>query len=133
MGSRDKALDRAVEKFKVQTTAESNRIARDSLSYDKARTIYATTMGRAQELERKLDDNFATQNSMLLMQEQTGKLDPAQKNQLEIAKTQLQQQKARLRKELEPVLADARRKLGVTDSNLSPEDKAAIEKYTKGK
>jgi hypothetical protein len=131
--SSNKALDRAIEKLKVQATAESNRIARENLSFDKARTIYATTMGRAQELERKLDDDFSKQNGMLLMQEQSGKLDPAQKNQLETAKLQLQQQKARLRKELEPVLADARRKLGVTDSNMSAEDKAVIEKYTKGK
>jgi hypothetical protein len=54
---------------------------------------------------------------MLLMQEQTGKLDPAQKNQLETAKIQLQQQKAKIRRELEPVLESARSKLGVSSSD----------------
>jgi hypothetical protein len=51
------------------------------------------------------------------MQEQNGKLDPAQKNILETAKIQLQQQKAKIRKELEPVLESARQKLGVTSTD----------------
>ena len=134
VGSRNKALDREIEKLKVAAQRDATAANRENLSYDKARTIYATTMGRAQELERKLDDDFSKQNGMLLMQEQTGKLDPAQKNQLETAKVQLQQQKAKLRKELEPVLQSARQKLGVSGmDDLSAEDKAAIAKYTKGK
>jgi hypothetical protein len=132
--TRNKALDREIERLKVKAQQDATAATREGLSYDKARTVYATTMGRAQELERKLDDDFAKQNGMLLMQEQAGKLDPAQKNQLETAKLMLQQQKAKLRKELEPVLASARKQLGVTDmDNLSAADKATIEKYTKGK
>ena len=132
--TRNKALDREIEKLKVKAQQDATAATREGLSYDKARTVYATTMGRAQELERKLDDDFSKQNGMLLMQEQAGKLDPAQKNQLETAKLLLQQQKAKLRKELEPVLASARKQLGVTDmDNLSAADKATIEKYTKGK
>ena len=119
VGSRDKALDREIEKLKVAATNSATAAARESLSYDKARTVYSATLGRVQELERRIDENFAAQNSMLLMQEQTGKLDPAQKNQLETAKIQLQQQKAKLRKELEPVLESARAKLGITNSGSS--------------
>ena len=134
VGSSDKALDREIEKLKISAQRDATAATREGLSYDKARTIYATTMGRAQELERKLDDDFAKQNGMLLMAEQSGKLDPTQKNQLETAKLQLQQQKSKMRKELEPVLESARQKLGVSGmDNMSAEDKATIEKYTKGK
>ena len=132
--SRNKALDREIDKLKISAQRDATAAAREGLSYDKARTIYATTVGRAQELERKLDDDFTKQNGMLLMQEQTGKLDPAQKNQLETAKLLLGQQKARMRKELEPVLESARQKLGVSGmSGASAEDKALVEKYAKGK
>jgi hypothetical protein len=56
---------------------------------------------------------------MLLMSEQSGKMDAAQKNQLETAKLQLQQQKAKIRKEMEPVLESARSKLGVSGGGAS--------------
>ena len=115
--SRNKVLDREIDKLKIAAQRDATAASRESLSYDKARTVYATTVGRAQELERKLDDDFSKQHGMLIMQEQSGKLDPAQKNQLETAKLLLQQQKAKLRKELEPVLESARQKLGVSSSD----------------
>jgi len=131
VGSRDKALDRDIEKLKIGAQNAATAAAREGLSFEKARTVYSATVGRVQELERRLDDDFSKQNGMLLMAEQSGKIDAAQKNQLDIAKTQLQIQKAKIRKEMEPVLQSARQKLGVSD--LTAEDKAAIEKYTKGK
>jgi hypothetical protein len=117
VGSRDKALDREIEKLKVAAQRDATAASRESLSYDKARTVYSATLGKVQELERRLDDDFSKQHGMLLMQEQSGKLDPAQKNQLETAKIQLQQQKAKIRKEMEPVLESARSKLGVSSSD----------------
>jgi hypothetical protein len=74
-------------------------------------------LGKVQELERRLDDDFAKTYGMLLMAEQSGKMDAAQKNQLETAKIQLQQHKAKIRKEMEPVLESARSKLGVSSSD----------------
>jgi hypothetical protein len=119
VGSRDKALDRDIDRLKIAVQKDTNAAARESLSFDKARTIYSATLSRVQELERRIDDGFAKQYGMLLMQEQTGKLDPAQKNQLDTGRLQLDQQKAKLRKELEPVLESARQKLGVTGGGSS--------------
>ena len=117
VGSRDKALDREIEKLKVNAQNAATAAAREGLSFDKARTVYSATVGRVQELERRLDDDFAKTYGMLLMAEQSGKMDAAQKNQLETAKIQLQQHKAKIRKEMEPVLESARSKLGVSSSD----------------
>ena len=115
--SRNKALDRDIEKLKIAAQRDATAAQRESLSYDKARTVYSATLGKVQELERRLDDDFSKQYGMLLMAEQSGKMDAAQKNQLETAKLQLQQQKAKIRRELEPVLESARQKLGVTSTD----------------
>ena len=115
--TRNKALDREIERLKVKAQQDATAAQRESLSYDKARTVYSATLGKVQELERKLDDDFATRYGMLLMAEQSGKMDASQKNQLETAKLQLQQQKAKIRRELEPVLESARQKLGVTSTD----------------
>jgi len=115
--SRDEALNREIERLKVAAQRDATAASRESLSYEKARTIYATTLSKVQGLERLLDDDFATRNGMLLMAEQSGKMDAAQKNQLETAKIQHQQQKAKIRREMEPVLESARQKLGVSSSD----------------
>jgi hypothetical protein len=115
--SRDEALNREIERLKVEAQRDATAASRESLSYEKARTIYATTLSKVQGLERLLDDDFATRNGMLLMAEQSGKMDAAQKNQLETARIQHQQQKAKIRKEMEPVLESARQKLGVSSSD----------------
>ena len=115
--TRNKALDREIDRLKVKAQQDATAATREGLSYDKARTVYSATLGKVQELERRLDDDFSKQYGMLLMAEQSGKMDAAQKNQLETAKLQLQQQKAKIRKELEPVLESARQKLGVTSTD----------------
>ena len=115
--TRNKALDREIERLKVAAQNAATAAARENLSFDKARTVYSATVGRVQELERRLDDDFAKQNGMLLMAEQSGKMDAAQKNQLDTAKIQLQIQKAKIRREMEPVLESARSKLGVTSTD----------------
>lgn len=117
VGSRDKALDREIEKLKVKAQQDATAATRENLSYDKARTVYSATLGKVQELERRLDDDFAKTYGMLLMAEQSGKMDAAQRNQLETAKIQLQQHKAKIRREMEPVLDSARSKLGVSSSD----------------
>jgi hypothetical protein len=81
VGSRDKALDREIERLKVKAQQDATAASRESLSYDKARTVYSATLGKVQELERRLDEDFTTRNGMLLMAEQSGKMDAAQKNQ----------------------------------------------------
>jgi len=119
VGSRDKALDRDIDRLKIAAQRDATAASREGVSFERARTVYSATLGRVQELERRIDDGFAKQYGMLLMQEQTGKLDPAQKNQLETGRLQLDQQKAKLRKELEPVLESARQKLGVAGGGSS--------------
>ena len=131
--SEDKALDREVEKLKIQAQNAATTAQRENLSFERARTLYGSLVERRQEIERKVDEDFARDNGMLLMQEQSGKMEPAAKNQLDIARTQLQIKKAAMRKELEPVLESARQKLGSGGADLSPADKALISQYVKGK
>lgn len=114
--SKDKALDREIDKLKVSLQAQSNQIQREGYDLSKAQTIYSAATGRVQELERKLDQDFAKQYGMLLVAEQNGKMDPAQKQQLDVARAGLDVKKDAIRKELEPVLASARSKLGITST-----------------
>lgn len=116
VGSRDKALDREVERLKINLQADTNKLQREGLDLSKAQSIYSAATGRVQELERKLDADFAKNNGMLLMAEQNGKMEAAQKQQLEVARAQLELQKDKIRKELEPVLSSARAKLGITST-----------------
>ena len=131
--SSDKALDREIEKLKIRVQADATAASRENLSFEKARTMYADTLNKVDQLERNLEKDFnAGPLGMLLMQDPT-KLKPEDKNRLDIAKLELEQKKAKIRKEMEPVLESARQKLGVTDSSLSPSDRALIEQYKKGK
>jgi hypothetical protein len=131
--SRNKVLDREIDRLKIAATNSATAAAREGLSQDKARTVYSATVARVQELERKLDNDFKTGPVGLLLQQDPAKLKPEDKNRLDIANLELERQKTKLRKEMEPVLADARRKLGVADIKVSPEDQAVIDKYAKGK
>lgn len=126
---------REVELLKANAASEANRIAREGLGLSRAQTLYSTTMGRIQRLEKDLDEEFASRYGMLLMAEQSGKMEPSQKQQLDVARLELQRQKAEMRKEMEPVLAPIRRQLGQTASaNLSASDRALVDKYlNKGK
>jgi hypothetical protein len=69
----------------------------------------------------------------MLAGQDLAKLKPEDRNRLEIAKLELVRQKATMRKELAPVLESAAKQMGISNTDLSPADKAAIEKYTKGK
>ena len=131
--TRNKALDREIEKLKIAAQRDATAASRESLSYDKARTIYANTLNKVEQLERNLDKDFAAGPLGMLLMQDPAKLKPEDKNRLEIAKLELEKQKAKIRKEMEPVLESARQKLGVTGSNLSAEDKALVDKYSKGK
>ena len=128
--ARDNALNREIERMRVAAQNEANTIQREGLNLSKAQTLYSTTMNRMQQLERSLDEDFASRNGMLLMAEQGGKMDAAQKQQLEIAREQLRQQKANIRREMEPVLAPIRQQLGVTSTGgLSKEDQELVNRY----
>jgi hypothetical protein len=130
--SRDRALGREIERLKVGAQNEANKIQREGLDLSRAQTLYSTTMNRMQQLERKLDEDFAGANGMLLMAQQSGKMDKAQQQQLEIAQLELQRQKAALRKEMEPVLAPIRQKLGATSgAGLSKADQSLVDQYLK--
>ena len=117
--SRDDALNREIERLKVKAQQDATAATREGLSYDKARTVYSTTLTRVQELERKLDKDFETGPLGMLLMQDPSKLKPEDKNRLEIAKLELEKQKAKIRKEMEPVLESARQKLGVTGSGSS--------------
>jgi hypothetical protein len=128
--SRDRALGREIERLKVGAQNEANKIQREGLDLSRAQTLYSTTVNRMQQLERKLDEDFAAANGMLLMAQQSGKMDKAQQQQLEIAQLELQRQKAELRKEMEPVLGPIRQKLGAnTMTGATPEDRALVERF----
>jgi hypothetical protein len=115
--SRNKALDREIEKLKIAAQRDATAASRESLSYDKARTIYANTLNKVEQLERNLDKDFAAGPLGMLLMQDPSKLKPEDKNRLEIAKLELEKQKAKIRKEMEPVLESARSKLGVSSSD----------------
>jgi len=115
--SRDKELDREVENLKIAATQAATRVQQENLSFDKARSIYGSLIQRSQMLDEKREDNFREEYGMLLMAEKSGKLDPAGKNQLEIARANMLRQKNEARRELEPVLESARQKLGMSSAD----------------
>ena len=122
--TRNKALDREIDKLKISASNGATAAARDAtavqregLSQDKARSLYSTTMGRVAELERRIDGDFSSQYSMLLFQEQQGKLTAPQQKQLEIGKLELKQAKDKVRKEMDPVLKAALGKMGSSSSD----------------
>ena len=130
--SRDNALNREIERMKVAAQNEANKIGKEGLNLSRAQTLYSTTVNRMQQLERKLDEDFAAANGMLIMAQQSGKIDKAQQQQLEIAQLELQRQKAALRKEMEPVLAPIRQQLGANASaGLSQADQLLVDQYLK--
>ena len=126
-------LNREIDKLKISAQNAATAAAREGLSQDKNRNLYLSQLNRVEQLERNLEKDFAAGPiGMLLMQDPT-KLKPEDKNRLDIAKLELEQKKAKIRKDMEPVLADVRRTLGITDSKMSPEDRAVVDKYAKGK
>jgi hypothetical protein len=133
VGSRDKALDRVVEKLKVDAQNAATRANRENLSFERARTLYGTLMQRVQKAESELQENFEKGPLGTLLMQDPAKLKPEDRNRLEIAKLELDRQKKAMRKELAPVLESAAKQMGISNTDLSPADKAAIEKYTKGK
>jgi hypothetical protein len=131
--SRNKVLDRVVEKLKVDAQNAATRANRENLSFERARTLYGTLMQRVQKAESELQENFDKGPMGLLLQQDPAKLKPEDRNRLDIAKLELERQKKTMRKELAPVLESAAKQMGISNTDLSPADKAAIEKYTKGK
>lgn len=122
--TRNKALDREIDKLKISASNSATAAARDAtaaqregLGQEKARGLYSTTMGRVAEFERRIDSDFNNQYSMLLFQEQQGKLTDLQRKQLEIGKLELKQAKDKVRKEMDPALKAALAKMGSASSD----------------
>lgn len=132
--TRNKALDREVERLKATISAEANRIQREGLDQNRAiaqiSNIEKWVTGEVGKLEERMQKD---PRIGMLMMKPADKLTPVEKNELETAQIAVKQAQKALEKKMEPVLAAARSKLGISATTLSPEDKAAIEKYTKGK
>jgi hypothetical protein len=133
VGSRDKALDRVVEKLKVDAQNAATKANRENLSFERARTLYGTLTQRVQKAEIELQENFDKGPMGMLAGQDLAKLKPEDRNRLDIAKLELKRQKETMRKELAPVLESAAKQMGISNTDLSAEDRAVIEKYTKGK
>jgi hypothetical protein len=119
LATRDKALDREIEKLKIYATNAATQAQRENLSFERARTIYASTLNKVEQLELNLEKAFnAGPLGMLLMQDPT-KLSPEDKNRLEIGKLELATKQSKIRKDMEPVLESARQKLGMTGGGAS--------------
>ena len=131
--SRDDALNREIEKLKVDAQNAATKASRESLSFERARTLYGTLIQRAQKAESELQENFDKGPMGLLAGQDPAKLKPEDRNRLEIAKLELERQKKAMRKELAPVLDSAAKQMGLSGTTLSPEDKAIVDKYAKGK
>jgi hypothetical protein len=131
--SRNKELDRRIEKLKVDAQNAATKANRENLSFERARALFGTLTQRMQKAESELQENFDKGPMGMLLMQDPAKLKPEDRNRLEIAKLELVRQKAAIRKELAPVLESAAKQMGISNTDLSAEDRAAIEKYTKGK
>ena len=116
MGSRDKSLDRDVERLKAQVNADATRALREGQSQEKARTFYAVNLNKLERLERDYEKDFAAGPLGMLLMQDPAKLSPQDKNRLEIGRLELEQKKAKLRKEMQPIIDDAVQKLGGTST-----------------
>ena len=126
--SRNKVLDRDIDRLKIAAQNAATAAAREGLSQDKNRNLYLMQLNRVEQLERNLDKDFAAGPMGLLLQQDPAKLKPEDRTRLEIAKLELEQKKAKIRKDMEPVLADVRRTLGITDAKMSKEEEDALQR-----
>ena len=134
VGSRDKALDREVERLKATINAEANRIQREGLDQNRATAQISNIEKWVTTEVRKIEEGMQKDPRIgMLMMKPADKLTPVEKNELETAQIRMKQAQNAIEKRMEPVLAAARAKLGISATTLSAEDRAAIEKYTKGK
>jgi len=132
--SRDKALDREVERLKATINAEANRIQREGLDQNRATAQISNIEKWVTTEVRKIEEGMQKDPRIgMLMMKPADKLTPVEKNELETAQIRMKQAQNAIEKRMEPVLAAARAKLGISATTLSAEDRAAIEKYTKGK
>jgi hypothetical protein len=131
--TRDRMLDREVEKIRISVLAEANKLQRENTSLEKARTWLAATENKLQNTINAMDKAFQTANGMLLMGDPT-KLSPADQNRLKIATTEHAKNVEEFKKKLQPVIDAAYKQVGASTGNdLSAADKALVDKYGKGK
>jgi hypothetical protein len=132
--TRNKALDREVERLKTAVNAEANRIQREGLDQNRAMAQISNIEKWVTTEVRKIEEGMQKDPRIgMLMMKPADKLTPVEKNELETAQIRMKQAQNAIEKRMEPVLAAARSKLGISGTTLSAEDRAAIEKYTKGK
>jgi len=133
VGSRDKALDREVERLKATINAETNRIQREGLDQNRATVAISNAEQWITAEIRKITEGMKKDPRInMLLAKPADKLTPAEKTDLEAVQIQAAQAQNAIRKQMEPVLAAARSKLGITAAPMSKEDKALVDRYTKG-
>lgn len=127
-------VNAAVERMKAHINAEANRIQREGL--DQTRALAAISNAEkwiATEI-RKIEEGMLKDPKIgMLMMKPSDKLTPDEKNELEAAQIRVKQAQNVIQKKMEPVLAANRAKLGITSTNLSPEDEKLVNSYLKGK
>jgi hypothetical protein len=135
--SADAALDRDLRRIEARLKEDANKIAKEGVDTSRAQTLLANTELKIEQRLGELDKEFAKNYGMLIMAEQAATnskpMDPAKKNQLEVARAELEMRKNDVRKRLEPILASARTKLGIPniplDATLSESDRQLLNKY----
>lgn len=132
--ARDQELNRRVEMMKAQISAETNRIQREGLDLSRASAALTNAERLVATEIRKIDEGLQKDPRIgMLIARGADKLSPAEKTELEAAQLRAEQAKRAIQKSMEPVIASARSKLGVTGSSLSKDDQALVDKYLKGK
>jgi len=128
--TRSATLDREINREKNHIAAEANKLARENLGLDKARTFLGMTQNNIQKRLEDLDKNFKAGPAGILMMGDPAKLNPEDKKRLIDYTIEHEKNKARFLAEMNPVLESAKQKLGIaTDSNLTPAQKAVLDKY----
>jgi len=133
--SRDRALNREIERMKANIQAETNNISRAGVDLSRAQSVYSNNMNKLRSLLQDMDTKFQTSPGIgMLLNADPKSLTAEERTRIDVARTQHELAKARLKAEVEEELTPIKNKLGMGNAaNLSEADKALIAQFQKGK
>jgi hypothetical protein len=133
--SRDNALSREIERMKANIQAETNNISRAGVDLSRAQSVYSNNMNKLRSLLQDMDTKFQTSPGIgMLLNADPKSLTAEERTRIDVARTQHELAKARLKAEVEEELTPIKNKLGMGNAaNLSEADKALIAQFQKGK
>jgi hypothetical protein len=131
---REKALDREVERARIQVSEVANKLRSGELTQVQASTQLNNAITNLTRFEGDIEKRFNEDNAMLLMAEKGGKLKPEQKAALDQARATMNAEKKRIRERYVPIIQQAEKTLGVSMPStaaptLTPGQASAMAKH----